>query len=278
MKEGTNKMAKKVVVGVLASLLVIIVCAEGLSTKKARSDPAPSIQTTTKAIRYGSRNSLCANALNKESCELMLTQLSPKSTSSRDGRFEASLAQASSAQTEIFRGFVEATLKELEIAVELSAGVASGKVARNIAVAKLDCNMLLNNSLQYLKEAVALVKDKNIEDLRAEADNIIRKLTSCMTFMYTCVDGFEMNPKINSEMNRILENATLTSSNAMTVINKFSPSIAQPKSFQGTSRNLIGYPMDQQGYPEWLSTGDRKLLEDIRYFQQDFIFFCLFYI
>lgn len=261
-------MAKKVIVGTLASLLVIIVCAGAIialvhSTKKARSDYPTSIHAISKAVRP--RVSFCAEALHKESCELMLTQLSRNSQSSRDSRFEASLAQSPSAQTQIFRSFIEITLKELEIATNRSGDVVSAKMVGRPAAAMSDCQMLLANALYYTKAAVALVGDKDIESLSVEAHNIKHMLTMSMTFMYTCVDGFE-SPKLNSEMDRILNNASVTGSNALAVVDNIASAVGKSMSQHGTSRKLLGYDLDRQGYPTWLSAGDRKLLEATRYF------------
>ncbi|KAF3328258.1 pectinesterase/pectinesterase inhibitor 45 [Carex littledalei] len=252
-------MKKKAVAGILASLLVIIVCAGAIialvhSTKKARSDIPTSIHTS-KFMR--SRN-LCSTALHKESCELMLSNVSPKPKSSGDSRFEASLAQSPSTHTEIFKSFIVFTLKELEIAAKRAADIGSGKGRTGAALN--DCQKLLTDALKYAEDAVDLVGDRDLESLTAEADNIVHMLTASMTYMYTCVDGFE-NSKLNSEMNSILNNATVTSSNALGVINSISSSAVKSKSHQGTSRKLLGYDLDRHGYPTWLSTGERKLLQ-----------------
>ncbi|KAJ3687393.1 hypothetical protein LUZ61_016557 [Rhynchospora tenuis] len=257
-------MAKKVVAGLLASLLVVIVCAGAIimlvhSTKKATFDSSSSLHTTSKAMR--TQNSLCSTALHKESCELMLSKLAPKPKSSGNHLFDVSLARSPSAQTQIFKSFIEVTLSELDTAVKRSADVANGKVASRTAAAKTDCEKLLTDALQYAKDAVALLGDKDIESLKAEGNNIGHKLTASMTYMYTCVDGFR-DPKLNAEMDHILTNATVTGSNALGVINSISSNVAKPKARQAASRKLLGYDVDRQGYPTWLSTGERKLLSD----------------
>lgn len=269
-------MAKKAVAGILASLLVIIVCAGAIialvhSTKKARSDIPTSIHTTSKFTRSGN---LCSTALHKESCELMLSNISPKPKSSRNSMFEASLAQSPSKRTEIFRSFIVVTLSELEIAAKRAADIGSDKGRTGAALN--DCQKLLTDALKYAEDAVDLVGDKDLESLTAEADNVVHMLTASMTYMYTCVDGFE-NSNLNSEMDRILKNATMTSSNALAVINSISSSSVKSKSHHGTSRQLFGYDLDRHGYPTWLSTGERKLLQAARYFPNKssclFVFF-----
>ncbi|KAJ1692014.1 hypothetical protein LUZ63_016169 [Rhynchospora breviuscula] len=259
-------MANKVVAGLLASLLVVVVCAGAIitlvhSTKKATlSDLPSSLHTTSKAI-ITTHNSLCSTALHRESCELMLSKLAPKpSSSGRNHLFDVSLARSPSAQTQVFKSFIQVTLSELEAAVKHSADVANGRVAGKTVAAKTDCEKLLTDALQYARDAVALLGDKDIESLKADANDIGFKLTAAMTYMYTCVDGFH-DPKLNAEMDHILTNATVTGSNALGVINSISSSVVKPKSRQAASRKLLGNDVDRRGYPTWLSTGERKLLE-----------------
>ncbi|KAJ3701947.1 hypothetical protein LUZ61_005652 [Rhynchospora tenuis] len=255
-------MAKNVVVGLISSVLAVILCVGAIitlvhSTKNARYDVPSSIHTTSK-VRM-TRNSLCATALHKESCELMLSKLAPKRSSKADPGLEASCVESS--QSEIFKKFIDVKISELEKAVKLSADVANGTVGDRTAAAKADCRKLLTGALQYARAAYAHARDKDLKGLTAEADEIQHMLTASMTYMYTCVDSFE-DTNLNAEMDSILSNATVMGSNALGVINSISSSAAKTKSLRPTSMKLMVYDADQQGYPTWLSSGERKLLQE----------------
>ncbi|KAJ4818020.1 Pectinesterase/pectinesterase inhibitor [Rhynchospora pubera] len=256
-------MGKKVVAGLSASVLVAIFCAGAIimtlmhSTNRAGDNLPSSIHTTSKAM---ASKSVCSTALHRESCEATLSNLSPK-RSVGDAMFEASFAQTSSSKTEIFKNFIYVTLSELEKAVKRSAEVANGNVNQRAAAAKNDCKKLLTDALQYTASAVKLLGDKDIESLAKESDNINLMVTAAMTYMYNCVDGFE-DSSMKAEMDKILNNATVMGSNALGVINSISSSVVKTQSQQLTSRRLLGFDIDQHGYPSWLSAGERKLLQD----------------
>ncbi|KAJ4797201.1 Pectinesterase [Rhynchospora pubera] len=258
-------MAKTMFVGLTASVLVGILCASAIitlvhSTKihHRRHNLHSSIHHTTLKARRTKGNSLCATALHKESCELMLSKLAPKPSKDHAG-LEASCVEAS--QSEIFTKFIDVKITELEKAVKLSADVANGTVGDRTAAAKADCRKLLMGALQYARAAYAHARDKDLKGLTAEAENIQHMLTASMTYMYTCVDSFE-DTTLNAEMEGILSNATVMGSNALGVINTISSTAAKTKTLQPTSMKLMVYDADQQGYPTWLSSRDRKLVQE----------------
>ncbi|KAJ4765296.1 Pectinesterase [Rhynchospora pubera] len=249
-------MAKKFVVGLLATVLIGVVCAGAIialvnTTKKARSDSddgSSSLSATSKPM-----SAMCSSALYKESCEHTMSQISPNSSAS---------------PAEVFKSFVDIALKEFESAARHSAEVTKAKLAGSdskTAAAVSDCEKLLEDALDHMK-GVSSLADKDITNLTAEADNISHMLSSSMTYLYTCVDGFE-DSKLKAEMDSALNNATEMSSNVLGVITSIASLVEKLETdlnmlpTQGTNRKLLGYDMDRHGNPTWLSAGDRKLLQ-----------------
>ncbi|KAF3340346.1 pectin methylesterase1 [Carex littledalei] len=251
-------MAKKVIVGLVATVLIGVVCAGAIialvnSTKKASShsdDNSSSLSATSKSM-----TAMCSTALHKDSCESTISKLQTNS---------------SATPNEVFKSFVDLAIKEFESAAQNSAEVTKAKLAAGndtrTAAAVSDCKKFLDDALEDMKGVSSLV-GKDMKNLTAEADNIVHMLSSSMTYLYTCVDGFE-DPKLNADMNNALNNATEMSSNVLGVITSIASFAEKLQSVdlgsltsQGTNRKLLGYDMDKQGYPSWLSAGDRKLLQ-----------------
>ncbi|XP_078162429.1 putative pectinesterase/pectinesterase inhibitor 58 [Carex rostrata] len=250
-------MAKKVIVGLVATVLIGVVCAGAIialvtSTKKASShsdDNSSSLSATSKSM-----TAMCSTALHKDSCESTMSELSTNSSATPE---------------EIFKSFVNLAIKEFESAIQKSAEVTKDKLSGNdsrTAAAVSDCKKFLGDALEDMKGVSSLV-GTDMKNLTAESDNIVHMLSSSMTYMYTCVDGFE-DPKLNADMNDALNNATEMSSNVLGVITSIASFAEKLQSVdlgsltsQGTNRKLLGYDMDKQGYPSWLSAGDRKLLQ-----------------
>ncbi|XP_078163823.1 pectinesterase-like [Carex rostrata] len=251
-------MAKKVIVGLVATVLIGVVCAGAIialvtSTKKTSShsdDNSSSLSTTSKSM-----TAMCSTALHKDSCESTISKLQTNSSATPD---------------EVFKSFVDLAIKEFESAAQNSAEVTKANLAAGndtrTAAAVSDCKKFIGDALEDMKGVSSLV-GKDMKNLTAETDNIVHMISSSMTYLYTCVDGFE-DPKLNADMNNALNNATVMSSNVLGVITSIASFAEKLQSVdlgalaaQGTNRKLLGYDMDQHGYPSWLSAGDRKLLQ-----------------
>lgn len=255
---GSAAMAKKVVLTLLASTLVLVVCASAIialvHSSKARSD-IPSGPGSSSPDTVGHISKLCSLAMYQDSCEHTLSQAS---------------LNGSALPADVFNTFVEVAIKEFEYAVSRSADVTKGKTLGSDATAVPLCQNLLSDGLEYLKDLLASLQGKDVQTLVAESDTIKHTISASMTLMSTCVESFD-DPTLNSHMNSILNNATEMSSNALAVIASISSAEKELQSDlnsfsdKGANRKLMGYDLDEEGYPSWLSAGDRKLLQADRY-------------
>lgn len=251
-------MGKKVVVTLLASILVLVVCAGAIialvHSSKARSnipsDPgSPSLGTASNISK------LCVAATYEDSCERTLSQISTNDSVS---------------PSDVFKTFVEVAIKEFEAAISRSPDVTKGKILGNDTTAVPLCQKLLNDGLEYLTDLLVSLEGKDVQYLIADSDTIKNVISASMTHLYTCVDSFD-DPTLNSQMDSVLNNATVMGSNALAVIASISSVKEELESdlsdlpAKGANRRLMGYDLDEEGYPTWFSAGDRKLLQAERY-------------
>jgi pectinesterase len=259
-------MANKVVLTIFVSILVVVACAGAIialmHSSKARSDIPASTPGSS------SLSKLCLPARYQDSCERTLSQISPNSSAS---------------PADVFRAFVQVAIKECESAVGRTADVAKGKSLGDDTGAVPVCQKLLSDGLRFLKELLASLEGTDVETVVAESNTMKHAISAAMTLISSCMDSSE-DAVLNSQM----QNATEMSSNALAVITSISSAKEElaseidvddnnnelpapgPGPAQGASgnRRLMGYQyqyqhqdLDEEGFPLWLSAGDRKLLQ-----------------
>nr|CAD1826408.1 unnamed protein product [Ananas comosus var. bracteatus] len=247
-------MAKKVLLGAVSAVLLVaavvgVVAVTVRSTHRAGdnfSAPGGDLVTSSKSI-----TALCAPTLYRESCERTL-----------------SVAVNNTADPgQVIKAAVQLALDEVQAVAQKSGDIGKGSDDSLTKGAVEDCKKLLGDSLDELRAIVNLAGD--FQGLLNRSDDVKHWLTASMTFLDNCVDGFH-NPELKSAMDNALRNATQLSSNALAIITSLGSvvkglDLSLVKSSTDSRRRLLAheeeaYERDEQGYPTWLSAGDRKLL------------------
>ncbi|XP_031486123.1 pectinesterase-like [Nymphaea colorata] len=114
-----------------------------------------------------------------------------------------------------------------------------------------DCQELFSDTLSQLTLSVA--------DLRSalssnRSEETMALLSAAMTNQYTCLEGFDYSSgSVRNAIQNKLYNVTKLVSNSLSLTTKVKP--GQP----GATTSV--YTQDKDGFPSWLSAGDRKLLQ-----------------
>jgi pectinesterase len=240
------KMAKAAIFGGLAAILVVAAVVATIATvSQSHKSSAPPLATSTKSV-----SAFCANTLYPETCHRSLS----------------TVVNASSNPKDVVKASVELALNELKESFHKSLDVGKGSDNSITKGAIANCKELLQDASDDL---MAIVKLGN--DALNRKDDLEHWITAVMTFMDNCADGFE-DSELKTAMQNVLRNATEMSSNALAIITyvgdflKEADKLFNVTNFQNAAgfqhRRLLGanYALDTQGYPTWLSPGDRKLL------------------
>lgn len=237
-------MAKAAVFGGLAAILVVAAVVAIVATvSTSHKSNGSTLATSTKSV-----SAICANTLYPETCQ----------------RSMSTVANATSDPKDVVKASIQLALNELNESFQKSLEVGKGAANSSITAGAIaNCKELLQDASDDLQ---AIVKLGN-EALRRQ-DDLEHWITATMTFMDNCADGFE-DSELRTAMQNVLRNATEMSSNALAIITNIGKFLQQAdKLFNVTNvsnfqhRRLLenSNDLDAQGFPVWLSAGDRKLL------------------
>ncbi|KAJ1701312.1 hypothetical protein LUZ63_001091 [Rhynchospora breviuscula] len=240
-------MAKAAIFGGLAAILVVavVVAVVATVTTSHKSSGGPNLASSLK-----SGSALCANTLYPETCKKTLSTVVNSSSNPKEV-VKASLEVALGELKESYQ-------KALEIGKGVNDSISTGAIA--------NCKELLQDASDDLQ---AIVKLGN--DAVNRQDDLEHWITAVMTFMDNCADGFE-DEELKKAMQSVLQKSTEMSSNALAIItavgnflkeagqlfNTTTTNLKEVANFQ--HRRLLTYDQDAEGYPTWMSVGDRKLL------------------
>lgn len=240
-------MAKAAIFGGLAAILVVAAVVAVIATvsQSHKSSSGPALATSTKSV-----SAFCANTLYPETCQRSLSTVVNSTANPKD----------------VVKASVQLALNELKESFQKSYEIGKGSNNPITEGAIANCKELLQDASDDL---LAIVKLGN--DAVNRKDDLEHWITAVMTFMDNCADGFE-DSELKTAMQNVLRNATEMSSNALAIITYVGNFLQEAdKLFNVTNlqdmasfknRRLLEskYDLDAQGYPTWLSAGDRKLL------------------
>jgi pectinesterase inhibitor-like protein len=150
------------------------------------------------------------------------------------------LVNETSNPEDVFRAAVQVALDELGAVfvryTDVGKGAADSVTKSAIGV----CKKQLDDAIEDLKEIAGLRADQvvhHVNDLRVW-------LSAAMTYMYTCADGFD-KPELKDAMDKLLQNSTELSSNALAIITKVGEFTQIQEDYKkksaGGSRRLLGW-------------------------------------
>lgn len=251
-------MAKKVLIGAVSGILlvaaVIGVVAGVMRSKQASSGGGDGMSSTSKYV-----SAFCEPTQYRETCERTLSKVSN-----------------STSPNELIQMAINATKDAIQARFDIPAKIqkdlpnlAPNLPQRNMSMlqdALTDCRKLLEDTIDFLDATYALSSD--MEDLVLRSNDVITWMTSMNLQVSSCLDGIE-HPVVYNAMIKELGNTTELRSNALTIVARASK-VFQSLGIQlntgaDSRRRLLaheeaGYERDAEGYPQWLSTADRKLL------------------
>ncbi|XP_050231779.1 pectinesterase [Mercurialis annua] len=131
-----------------------------------------------------------------------------------------------------------------------------------------DCLETIDETLDELHEAMEDLNEyPNKKSLVQHADDLKTLLSSAITNQETCLDGFShdsADKKIREVLSDGQRHVERMCSNALAMIKNLTDTdIANELKLSGTNNRKLKEEVgtDQSGWPEWLSAGDRRLLQ-----------------
>ncbi|KAJ1273091.1 hypothetical protein BS78_06G253600 [Paspalum vaginatum] len=217
-----NKVAVASVIAAVGIVAVIGTIAAVTGSKRG-DDKGGAMSSSVKL------STVCASTLYPEKCEQSLKPVVNDTSNPED----------------VLRAALNVALDEVAAAFQRSAHI--GKDAKdNLTRNAMDvCKKLLDDATEDLRDMSKLKPAEvlgHVKDLRVW-------LSGVMTYVYTCADGFE-KPELKEAMDKVLQNSTELSSNALAIITRLGDLMAdQTKGMNwnsttpGHGRRLLGWQM-----------------------------------
>eukprot|EP01018_Ginkgo_biloba_P027746 Gb_18512 [translate_table: standard] len=140
-----------------------------------------------------------------------------------------------------------------------------------------DCMELLGETLDELNETLSNLKNATLESLPRHASDLMTLLSASITNQYTCLDGFgHREGNVRLQLQSRLMNVSHLVSNSLAMVKNMSIEASRSANGQNVplqNRHLLSDHMDSHldfmshygsvddGFPSWLSAGDRRLLQ-----------------
>ncbi|KAL8105548.1 putative pectinesterase/pectinesterase inhibitor 13 [Apium graveolens] len=198
------------------------------------------LATTTKPVA-----TICGPTDYKEACVNSLNSLANNQSATPKDYYLAAL---------------QSTLQEVKTALEKSATIGKSVTEKSQKLAVEECKDLLKFAVDELQASLSTVGDSDLHTMSDRKAELMNWLSAVVSYQDTCLDACEVNPDLKESMSNDLMNATQLTSNALAIVSTMSDILKSfdiPEDKNVTSRRLLN---TNNGYPEWLSNGDRKLL------------------
>ncbi|KAM7463211.1 hypothetical protein LguiA_031332 [Lonicera macranthoides] len=214
--------------------------------KKSGDDDEKALSSTTKSIA-----SICSQTDYKKTCVESLSSLANNDSATPKDYFQTA---------------IRVTIDEVKAAMEKSGtiGNASKDPAHKMAVE--DCKDLLQFAVDELESSYSTVGDSSLHNMNDRAAELQNWLSAVISYQDTCIDGF-IRPDWKDAMLNGMVNATQLTVNALAMVSAISDILnafnipVNTSSNSGGYRRLLESPrVDNNGYPAWFTSVDRKLL------------------
>ncbi|GAB4825640.1 hypothetical protein Ancab_008514 [Ancistrocladus abbreviatus] len=207
-----------------------------------KSDVLPA--TTSRAVA-----AICIHTDHKQTCAESLASVSNNDTATPKDYLAAA---------------INVTIDAVNQAIEKSGVIGKGATDGQQKMAFEDCNELLRYAIDELQAACTSVGEAKSHTMEDRIFDLKNWLSATIAYQQTCLDGVEQ-PDLKEQLNNTLLNATQLTSNALAMISEITQIFKSlniddaDTAVKGPNpRELLG--VGQDGFPEWLSAADRKLL------------------
>ncbi|KAL8207953.1 hypothetical protein R6Q57_007365 [Mikania cordata] len=166
---------------------------------------------------------------------------------------------------------IRATASELDNALE-KATAAKKDLGRNDKIARADletCEKMIGYATDELKQVLKVVSENKATTIAQQADPLLVWLTAVRSYQTTCVDEIQ-DKKLKKEMqdaldasNQLTFNAQKIVYNVHNILKDIGVNLNGFKLPPTGNRKLLHEvdEIDRNGFPSWVSSTDRKLLQ-----------------
>ncbi|PON78279.1 Pectinesterase inhibitor domain containing protein [Trema orientale] len=243
-----KKTRKRIIIVIVSSVVLLAVIVGAVagtiihrrnSSSSKSPNPVPGSELTPSA----SLNALCSVTQYPTSC---LSSLKSSNTSDPEILFKLSLHVA-----------IEELSRLAKYPKELIAQVNDTRVAKALNV----CTEVLDDAVDRLNDSVSSMEVGKEEKILSSSkiDDIKTWLSATITDQETCLDALDelrLNSTLTPTLKTQMQNSTEFASNSLAIVAKILSVLA--KLNVPIHRRLLG----QDEFPDWVSAGDRRLLQD----------------
>ncbi|KAK4273322.1 hypothetical protein QN277_021748 [Acacia crassicarpa] len=246
-------MNKKVVVSAVSIILVVgvtlgVIGIVSYKNKGSSNNEQQETNTQNKAVAY-----LCQNSDDPKLCHDTLD-----SVNSTDPK-------------EYIKAVVESAMKTVISSFNLTDKIEvehRNGSTRGIKMAVEDCKDLLQSAIAELQASGVLVQENNARSVTDREDDLKNWLSAVIAYQQSCLDGFEAENEGEKAVQQQLQTGGLDNVEKLTglaldVVSGISELLSVfdlDLDVKPASRRLLN-KVDTEGYPTWLSSRDRKLIE-----------------
>lgn len=242
-------MESKIIVSAV-SLILVVGVALGVVALVRTNQPGDSgggdLNAHTKAVQ-----AVCQNSDDNKFC---VDTLTPVNTSDPNDYIKA-----------VVKSSLETVFKALNMSDKLI--IENDKKENTTKMALEDCKDLLQFAIDELQASNILVNDANGQNANERAADLKNWLGAVIAYQQSCLDGFETDgeKKVQTELQTgsldQVEKLTGLALDIVTAVSKVLSSLNLDLNVQPSHRRL--FEVDSDGYPEWMTGPDRKLLADM---------------
>lgn len=247
-RKKTRKRLIILIVSSIVLLTVIIGAVAGiLIHKRNSSSPASNSVPAPELTPAASLKTLCSVTQYPNSCFSSISTLDTTNTTDPEVLFKLSLRVA---------------VDELsKLADDLPAKLIAGTNDTHLKLALNVCQGLFEDAVDRLNDSISSMEVGKGEKLLSSAkiSDLETWLSAAITDQETCLDSLqELNSTLVNDVRTAMENSTEFASNSLAIVAKILGLLSN-FNIPIHRRRLLGSGGD---FPEWISPGDRRLLED----------------
>ncbi|KAL2922296.1 putative pectinesterase/pectinesterase inhibitor 58 [Bienertia sinuspersici] len=241
-------------IGLGVSIILTVVVAIGLVEVVRRSNASnhqkhDPLMSASKAVQ-----ALCSPTDYKEACVESVKSIQNNQSATLKDYIQVS---------------INATIEAIQQSINKSESI--GKEA-NEPLNKMgfeDCKELLHLAIDELQAVFIDTGNVKMPTLKDRENELKNWLSATVSYQQSCLDGVE-NSDLKEKMTKVLNNASQLTSNMLAIISEISPILTSfgidtnmsnisSRRLLNTNDNVVN-KIDEDGYPNWLSSEDRKLL------------------
>eukprot|EP00253_Pinus_taeda_P013168 PITA_13168 len=174
---------------------------------------------------------------------------------------------------EILKAVVNLSINAVEKAKAKARSLSRSDLDQRQRGALQDCFELFHNTLHELHGTLSDLKNATFMSIPQHASDLETLLSAAITNQYTCIDSFSgCNGTLKQRLLGRLHNVSHLVSNSLAMVKNISAEASslanQRRTFPTQNGRLLSdqsdpniMPMDSDGFPTWMSAGDRSLLQ-----------------